>query len=139
MTRLILDASIALSWFVDHPVAADAERVRGFLSKGWIALVPVIWELEMINGFVKSERRQTLSREEIDSAFFEMTELRQTSIQLDSGLVSLQDTLAIARAHQLTSYDASYLELARRLGLPLATLDGGLKIAATNAGVALLK
>lgn len=135
MTRFILDASVALSWFVDHPVAADAERVRGLLSKGLIALIPAIWELEMINGFVKAERRQTLPKDEIDRAFLEMTGLRRTSIQLDSGLVSLQDTLAIARAHQLTSYDASYIELARRLGLALATLDADLKGAAGKAGV----
>lgn len=137
MTRFILDASMALSWFVDHPVAADADRVRGLVSKGWIALVPAIWELEIINGFVKAERRHTLSQEEVDRAFFEMTELRRTSIQLDSGLPSLQDTLAIARAHHLTSYDASYLELARRLGLPLATLDMNLRAAAGQAGVKL--
>ena len=133
--RFILDASIALSWFVDHPVAADAERVRGFLSKGLLALIPAIWDLEMINGFVKAERRQTLSKGEIDRAFLELIALRRTSIQLDPGLVSLEDTLAIARAHQLTSYDASYLELARRLGLPLATLDKDLSTAAGNAGV----
>ena len=138
MTRFVLDASIALSWFVDHPLAADAERVRGFLSKGLIALIPAIWELEMINGFVKAERRQTLSKGEIDRAFFEMTELRRTSIQLDSGLMSMQDILAIARAHHLTSYDASYIELARRLDLALATLDVGLKAAAGKAGVTVL-
>ncbi len=138
MTRLVLDASIALSWFVDHPVAVDAERVRGFLSKGVIALIPAIWELEMINGFVKAERRQTLSKDEVDRAFFELTELRRASIQLDSGFVSLQDTLAIARTHQLTSYDASYIELARRLDLALTTLDAGLKAAAGKAGVKLL-
>lgn len=135
MTQFVLDASIALSWFVDRPVAAQAERARQFLSQGWMGLIPVIWELEMINGFVKAERRQTLSNAEVDGAFLDLQALRRTSIQLDSGLVSLEDTLAVARVHQLTSYDASYLELARRLGLPLATLDKDLSAAASKAGV----
>lgn len=135
MTRFVLDASIALSWFVDRPVAAQAERARQFLSQGWTGLIPVIWELEMINGFVKAERRQMLSNAEVDRAVFDVQALRRASIQLDSALVSLEETLAMARAHQLTSYDASYLELARRLGLPLATLDRDLSAAAGRAGV----
>lgn len=135
MTRFVLDASIALSWFVDRPVASQAERARQFLSQGWMGLIPVIWELEMINGFVKAERKQTLSNAEVDRAFLDVQALRRTSIQLDSGLVSLEGTLTIARAHQLTSYDASYLELAQRLGLPLATLDRDLSAAAGRAGL----
>jgi predicted nucleic acid-binding protein len=54
-------------------------------------------------------------------------------------LVPARDALASARAFQLTAYDAVYLELARREGLPLATLDKGLRAAAKKAGVALLK
>lgn len=137
MTRFVLDASVALSWFVDRPVAAQAERARQFLSQGWTGCIPVVWELEVINGFVNAERRQTLSNAEVDRAFSDVRALRRTSIQLDSGLVSLEDTLAIARTRQLTSYDASYLELARRLALPLATLDKDLSAAAGKAGVKL--
>jgi predicted nucleic acid-binding protein len=54
-------------------------------------------------------------------------------------LVPARDALASPRAFQLTAYDAVYLELARREGLPLATLDKGLRAAAKKAGVALLK
>ncbi len=54
-------------------------------------------------------------------------------------LVPARDALASARAFQLMAYDAVYLELARREGLPLATLDKGLRAAAKKAGVALLK
>jgi predicted nucleic acid-binding protein len=43
--------------------------------------------------------------------------------------------LTAARAFQLTVYDACYLELARRVGLPLATLDKGLSAAAAKAGI----
>jgi len=139
LKRFVLDASIALSWFVDDPVAPDAAQARLLLSKGWNAVVPRIWQLEMMNGFVKAERKGNLSSVEVDECFAELLELEQWSIQPDAGLASLEDTLKHARTLQLTSYDASYVELARREGLPLATLDKSLRAAAGKAGVALLK
>jgi predicted nucleic acid-binding protein len=139
LNRFVLDASVALSWFVDKPVAPDAERARQLLTKGWTARVPAIWQLEMINGFVKAERSRGLSADEVDESFLEMQRLLARSVRLDGGLFSLEDTLMLARSFQVTSYDASYVELATREGLPLATLDKGLRAAAVKAGVALLK
>ncbi len=101
--------------------------------------MPGIWQLEMMNGFVKAERRGNLSNVEVDESFAEMQRLERWSIQPDTGLASLVDTLAYARTLRLTSYDASYVELARREGLPLATVDNSLRAAAAKAGVALLK
>ena len=139
MNRFVLDASVALSWFVDKPVAPDAERARQLWTNGWTARVPAIWQLEMINGFVKAERRRGLSADEVDESFLEMQRLLARSVRLDGGLFSLEDTLMLARSFQVTSYDASYVELATREGLPLATLDKGLRAAAVKAGVSLLK
>ncbi len=139
MNRFVLDASMALSWFVDDPVAPDADHTRQLLSKGWSSVVPRIWQLEMMNGFLKAERRGNLSMVEVDESFAEMQRLEQLSVWPDAGLVSLDDILRYARTLQLTSYDASYVELARREGLPLATLDKSLRAAAAKAGVALLK
>jgi predicted nucleic acid-binding protein len=121
----VLDASVALSWFVDQPVAPDAEHARQLLSKGWSAAVPVIWQLEMINGSVKAKRRHSLSDDEVEECFAEMQRLSASSVRLDSGFPSLEDTLRCARRLQLTSYGASYIELATRERLPLATLDKG--------------
>jgi predicted nucleic acid-binding protein len=139
LNRFVLDASVALSWFIDKPVAPDAEHARQLLATGWAARVPAIWQLEMINGFVKVERRRSLSGNEVDKSFVEMQRLLATSVRLDAGLVLLEDTLMLSRSLQVTSYDASYIELASREGLPLATLDKGLRAAAVKAGVALLK
>jgi len=139
LKRFVLDASVALSWFVDDPVAPDAEYARHLLSKEWSTVVPRIWQLEMINGFVKAERKGNLSSVEVEECFAEMQRLEQLGIRPDEGLASLEDILRYARTLQLTSYDASYVELARREGLPLATLDKGLRTAAAKAGVALLK
>jgi predicted nucleic acid-binding protein len=138
LTRFVLDASIALSWFVDQPVAAYAKQARQLLSQGGIAFVPAIWELEVLNGFVKAERRRKLSTAEVDNALHDLSGLRRATIQLDPALPSLAQILKYARAHQLTSYDASYLELAERVGLPLASLDTTLQVAAGKAGVQLI-
>jgi predicted nucleic acid-binding protein len=139
LNRFVLDASVALSWFIDKPVAPDAEHARQLLATGWTARVPAIWQLEMINGFVKAERRRSLSGVEVDKSFVEMQRLLATSVRQDLGLSLLEDTLMLARSLQVTSYDASYIELATREGLPLTTLDKGLRAAAAKAGVALLK
>lgn len=139
MNRFVLDASVGLSWFVGKPVAPDAEHARLLLTRGWAARVPAIWQLEMLNGFVKAERRRSLTLDEVDESFVEMQRLLATSIRLDAGFSLLEDTLMLARSLQVTSYDASYIELSTREGLPLATLDKGLRAAATKAGVALLK
>jgi predicted nucleic acid-binding protein len=139
LTRFVLDASVTLSWFVDHPVDPDAEHARQLLSQGWIATVPAIWELEVLNGFVKAERPRGFSSAEVRESFAEMQRLRKWNVRLDSGLSSLEDTLGMARTLQLTSYDACYLELAQREGFPLATIDKALRTAAMKAGVTLLK
>ncbi len=139
MKRFVLDASIALSWFMDDPVASDAAQARLLLSKGWSAAVPRIWQLEMMNGFMTAKRKGNLSSAEVDECFAEMLHLEQWSVRPDAGLASLEDTLRYARTLQLTSYDASYVELARREGLPLATLDNRLRAAAVKASVAVLK
>jgi predicted nucleic acid-binding protein len=93
----------------------------------------------MLNGFVIAERRRSLTRDEVDESFVEMQRLLATSIRLDAGLSLLEDTLMLARSLQVTSYDASYIELSTREGLPLATLDKGLRAGAVKAGVTLLK
>lgn len=54
----------------------------------------------------------------------------------DTGRYALKDTLQLARRFALSAYDAAYLEVALRQGLPLATLDGALLQAAAKAGVA---
>jgi predicted nucleic acid-binding protein len=139
LKRFVLDASVALSWFVDDPMATEAEHARQLLSKGWSAVVPRIWQLEMMNGFVKAERRGNLPGAKVDECFAEMQRLEQWSVHPDSGIASLAETLRCSRTLQLTSYDASYVELALREGLRLATLDKKLRAAAMKAGVALLK
>jgi predicted nucleic acid-binding protein len=98
------------------------------------ALVPTTWGLEVANVIAKAEEK-TLVTEARSGAFLEM--LEDVDIEVDSATFAhaLSDTLQLARRYKLSAYDASYLELAMRLGLPLATLDEDLQKAAKKAGV----
>lgn len=135
MSRFVLDASIALAWFIDHPVDAYAVGVREKIQRGDRAVVPSIWETEFANGVLMAERRKLMTVLEGDECIAEMDELRLTSIEADSEFRSIREILTVARTFQLTVYDACYLELARRERLPLATLDKGLNAALVKAGV----
>lgn len=138
MTSFVLDASVALRWFLDHPMPPYANRVKQFFLKGVRAVVPALWHLEMSNGLVVAERRSILTAADIDQAVIDIEQIAAASMDVDGSVVSAKQALATARAFQLSAYDAVYLDLARRERLPLATLDDRLRAAAARAGVQLL-
>lgn len=138
MTSFVLDASVALRWFLDHPMPPYANRVKQFFLKGVRAVVPALWHLEMSNGLVVAERRSILTAADIDQAVIDIEQIAAASMDVDGSVVSAKQALATARALQLSAYDAVYLDLARRERLPLATLDDRLRAAAARAGVQLL-
>ena len=136
--NFVLDASVAMCWiFLDGKTAerAYAMEVLNLMKQSETgAVVPVTWGLEVANVIGKAEMKG-LVREAQSEAFLEM--LDGLDIRADAATFSraLSDTLQIARRYRLSSYDASYLELAMRAGLPLATLDRDLRTAASKAGV----
>ena len=107
------------------------------LLRNSYAEVPSIWLSEVRNVLLINERRaRIISRG--SQAF--LTTLANLDIRVDPSGPTTDDEslLALARRHGLTAYDAAYLELAQRRGLPLATFDKDLLRAAPLAGVALL-
>ena len=98
------------------------------------AQVPATWALEVANVIARAEAKGLVT-EARSGAFLEM--LKGVDIEVDAGTFAraLSDTLQLARRYKLSSYDASYLELALRSGLPLATLDDDLQKAAKKTGV----
>lgn len=101
------------------------------------AFVPGIWSLEIANVLLVAERRNRMTSEQSEQAIFLLQSLL---IQVDTATDAnaLGATLALGRQEGLAAYDAAYLELALRLGLPLATLDTRLALAATSCGVELV-
>jgi predicted nucleic acid-binding protein len=139
LSRFVLDASVALSWFIDIPVNSYAAQVRDQIRAGKLGVAPQLWLLEFANGVLVAERRKIVNATVADESIDEMQRLRLASIEVEAGSLLVEKVLALARTFQLTAYDAAYLELALREGLPLATLDNRLRAAAGKAGVPLLK
>lgn len=129
----VLDASIAVCWAFedeDSPLADRAlERIRSDT-----AVVPALWWFEVWNVMIVNERRGRI--EASDTAGF-LADLLRLGVAIDREADQV-GVLDLARKHRLTAYDASYLELARRLGAPLAPLDGRLARAARSETVVLL-
>jgi len=136
--NFVLDASVTMCWILLDGKTAErayALEVLNLMKQSETsAVVPVTWGLEVANVIGKAEMKG-LVREAQSEAFLEM--LDGIDIRADAATFSraLSDTLQIARRYRLSSYDASYLELAMRAGLPLATLDRDLRTAASKAGV----
>ena len=137
--KFVLDASITMSWLLADGKASDrqyAQAALAALSQDDVsAVVPAIWPFEVTNVLAKAEARAQLSEAQSES-FLEL--LAELDIDVDSGSPDKAPTsiLQLARRYRLSSYDASYLETAMRLSLPLATLDADLQKAAKKAGVA---
>jgi predicted nucleic acid-binding protein len=129
----VLDSSVTACWAFDdgdHPVAAQAlDRLRTDEAH-----VPALWWFEIRNTLLVNERRGRLT--ESDTAIF-LSGLATLGIITDRA-PDEGTVLALARRHRLSVYDASYLELACRDGVCLATLDAGLATAARAEKVQLL-
>jgi predicted nucleic acid-binding protein len=139
VSLFVLDASVALAWFVDDPVPSYAVQIKQFMEGGMKAVVPALWTLEIANGLCMSERRGKLTPEQTDHGLRQLEIIMASGIQIGAEVASIREHLGAARAFRLTAYDTVYLELARREGLALATLDKSLRVAAAKAGVALLR
>jgi predicted nucleic acid-binding protein len=133
----VLDASVALAWCFEDETSAYADRILNGLTHD-AALVPAIWALEVANALRVGERRQRLVGADVLRLVEMMCAL---PIMVDNTLVprDLGPVLNLARAHDLSSYDAAYIELAAREGLPLATQDSRLQSVAKRVGVRLVR
>ncbi|MCL5744901.1 MAG: type II toxin-antitoxin system VapC family toxin [Acidobacteria bacterium] len=129
----VLDALITACWAFqdeDHPDAGMAfHRMRAEE-----AVVPCLWWFEVRNILVVNERRRRITESDTAAFLLNLSRLRVRLDRLPEG----DAVLRLARTHRLSVYDAAYLELAQREGLPLATLDAGLRSAAAAEGIELL-
>ncbi|WP_297484171.1 type II toxin-antitoxin system VapC family toxin [Ferrovum sp.] len=134
--NFVLDASVALLWLVpeSNPAGVDYAIATLKALKESQAVVPSLLALEVANVIAKIESKGVVT--EADSQRF-IALFGRLNLVTDQATAAhaLGDTLNLARRYKLSSYDAAYLELALRTGLPLATLDADLVKAATTAGV----
>lgn len=138
MIRYVLDNSVAMRWLLASQKKADqayAENVLRSLAEAE-AVVPNLWHLEAANVLLVAERRGELEPGEVERFIAQLESLPIVVDPLTSHQVFSRG-LGLSRAYKLSTYDAAYLELAIREGLPLASLDKNLIKAAKKAGVAL--
>ena len=131
----VIDASIALAWCFDDEASDDTDTIaQDVIANG--GLVPSLFHLELANALLRAERRGRISASEIMQR---LDLIAQMPIETDPQTAgrAWSETLSLARAHKLTSYDAAYLELASRSGAILATKDNALAAAANRLGVSL--
>lgn len=139
--RFVLDNSVVMRWLLNdggEERLAYAAKVLDLLAQeNGEALVPGVWSLEVASVLVKAQAKGLVS-EARASAFVGL--LAEMAITVDSSTAAraLGDTLQLARRFKLSSYDAAYLELALREGLPLATLDADLQSAMKQVGGTLI-
>lgn len=137
MSVCVLDASFTFQWLFKDEASPEGYAALALIGTGGAA-VPALWFIEITNGLGMAERRGRLTGAGLQDA---LRLLRSLTLSVDEppSLAWSEPVLDLMRAHRLTAYDATYLELAARSGLPLATRDKALQRAAGAIGVALLE
>jgi predicted nucleic acid-binding protein len=133
---LVVDASIALAWALPDESSTYADAVLAVVEREGLR-VPSLWAREVANGLVVAYLRKRITSAE-ESAF--LAALSQLNIDVeenDSAFAVVRDGTAAAMRYGLTAYDAAYVDLAFRERLTLATLDGNMRKAAEQAGIAI--
>jgi len=136
MASLVLDCSVTLAWFLPGEGTPRTENLLDQVADTG-ALVPSLWPVEVANVLLTAERKRHISQAQRVRV---LTALAQLPIEVDAetAVRSWGTAFDLAIANGLTLYDALYLELSLRSGLPLATLDHDLCRAAEAAGVTVL-
>jgi predicted nucleic acid-binding protein len=133
MTAGIVDSSIALTWCFEDEASPETDRLFERVRDNG-AIVPGLWHLELGNVLLQAERRGRISRTDVARRLALIGDL-PISVDQETTTRAWREILSLARAENLTAYDAAYLELADRRGLPLMTRDNALAEAAKRLGV----
>jgi predicted nucleic acid-binding protein len=132
---VVIDSSISIAWCFPDEKDDYSQTVLDALASTR-AIVPYLWHLEVANTLLVGERRKGSTQANTVTWLGFLAAL-PIAVDDETKAHVFGNTLSLARDHNLSAYDAAYLELAMRRGLPLATLDDKLKAAALAAGVVL--
>ena len=137
--RIVLDASVAVEWFLPGGGATQryAENILERISTGEIApIVPNLWHYEVGSVLIAAKRDKRISATKLAASrtILKTLEFETLALQLDAA-----DVIELGLRYHLQGYDVVYFELARRLAIPIATLDGGLRTACGTFRVKLLQ
>lgn len=136
--RLVLDASVALTWFLNATAEQSryADSIAALIDRDAPAcVVPGLWHIEIGSRLISRQRAKELSRIQLQDA---LAKLDRLTIETHHHAHDPREIVRLAQCYQLAGYDAVYFDLARRLQLPLATLDKGMRMACERFEVELL-
>jgi predicted nucleic acid-binding protein len=138
LTDFVLDNSVSMRWCFENTSTPYAEDVLEQLLAGQRGQVSVLWLYEVVSVLAKAQRTGSITADKVHGF---MEDLRSLDITVDDESFGhiFGDVYRLAVDHGLSGYDAAYLELAIRKGLPSATLDEDLQKAARAAGVQLFQ
>jgi predicted nucleic acid-binding protein len=138
MSGFVADASATLPWCFEDEATPATEALLERLRTGELAVVPAHWSTEVMNGLMMAVRRRRIDLARVARFARDLTAL-PIHVEPPHAPAAWEAVIRVASQHQLTVYDAAYLELAERTHLPLATLDGDLRRAALAASVTLVE
>jgi predicted nucleic acid-binding protein len=130
----VADASVAIGWVHPAQATGQTDAMLNELAEGATLEVPALWPLEVANALLVLVRRRKLNEDDRQTALSWLRGLR-LRIDHDAASLALSRLSELAAVHQLSVYDAAYLELAQRRGLALGCKDGPLRKAAKQAAV----
>jgi predicted nucleic acid-binding protein len=133
MSAGVVDSSIALTWCFEDEASPETEKLFERIRDDG-AVVPGLWHLELGNVLLQAEKRGRITRSDVAMRLALIAEL-PILVDQETTLRARREILLLARTEGLTVYDAAYLELAERRGLPLMTRDIALADAAKRLGV----
>lgn len=130
----MLDSSVAIAWVVRSQSTDECRLLLDRVVAGVPAVIPVLWAFEVANSLLVLCRRRIIQEDQHDRARADLANIRLT-MDTEGPRLALGEVSRLARSQSLSAYDAVYLELALRRGLPLASRDAALNKAAKRAGV----
>ncbi|MBI2514436.1 MAG: type II toxin-antitoxin system VapC family toxin [Opitutae bacterium] len=133
MKEFVLDCSATLPWVFGSEATKVTDALLDQLARGAKAWVPALWHLELANVLLGAKRRSRIDQAGIEQ-FLGALALYDIAVDPDTMTNAWAKSLSLAESYDLSVYDAAYLELALRRGLPLATLDTELIAAMKRAG-----
>ena len=130
----IVDASVGFAWIYEGQATPETDELLNQVAAGATVVVPALWFLEMANVLLVAQRRHRLTAIQRKAALEKLTAM-QFTMDEEGTRHAFGITSELAEKHGLTIYDATYLELALRRSLPLASRDEAVKTAARRCGV----
>jgi predicted nucleic acid-binding protein len=133
MREFVLDCSATVPWVFESESTKETDALLDSLAGGDKAWVPALWHLELGNVLLGAQRKGRIDKAGIEK-FLSALGVYDIEVDSETMAVAWSKTLALAESFGLSVYDAAYMELALRRGLPLATLDKSLRAAMQKAG-----